>query len=120
MLPPRRRPAAPHGERFNIVLIYVFAAEIFHQELQPFQLVQELFARVGIAHQQAVFARFKHGDFGMDVAALFDRLFDAVEGLVRAQAQPVRVVDEGIAGDARLFVVRLAEAIYINIFLRGK
>ena len=55
-------------------------------------------------------ARFEDRHFGMDVAALFDRLFDGVERFMGAKAQAVRIVNERIAGDARLFVVRLAES----------
>ena len=46
----------------------------------------------------------------MDVRAVFDRLFDAVERFVRTQFQPVRIVNERIARDPRLCMIRFAEA----------
>ena len=83
--------------------------ETLHQEAQPFELFQKFRARIRVADKQPLFARFEHGHFGVDVAALFDRLFNGVKQLVRAQPQPVRIVDERITRDARLFMVRLAE-----------
>lgn len=84
-------------------------SEIFQQRLQAVDLARDPTPDVGVAYKESVFARFEYGHLGMNVAARFDRLFHGVERFVRAQFQTVRIVDERIACDARLFVVRLAE-----------
>ena len=65
---------------------------------------------VGVGHEHAVGRHFDNLHGGLDVGASQDGILGAGKGLVLHELEASAVIDERIAGNARLGVVGLGEA----------
>ena len=83
------------------------AAISVKQFLESFNLKSQLFPLVGIFDPEPMLIHLDNLGRRNDVRTPFDGIFSGCERLVLDKLETAGMVDEGIAGDARLLVIGL-------------